>query len=237
MLNFFSRLCSLWNKRNSEVFIRSLRGKGIRIGNNCVFRRPATARIDVSRPSLITIGDKVDMNMYFQILIHDWACSVFRNRYSDFVNSSGAVHIGNNIYFGTNVCVLKGVSIGDNCVIGAYSLVTHDIPSNSVAAGVPCKVISSLDKYFEKRKSCALEEAVEYVNSIRERFGRDPSLSEMKEEFVYFVDAENISAYSEIPIKYQLGSEFEGWLLNHHRMFDGFEEFLKYCSSGKLNKK
>ena len=51
------------------------------------------------------------------------------------------VKIGNDCWFGANVTVCPGVTIGDNCVIGAGSVVTRDIPANSFAAGVPCKVI------------------------------------------------------------------------------------------------
>ena len=51
------------------------------------------------------------------------------------------VVIGNDCWFGANVVVCPGVTIGDNCVIGAGSVVTRDIPSSSFAAGVPAKVI------------------------------------------------------------------------------------------------
>ena len=54
------------------------------------------------------------------------------------------VHIGNNCWFGASVTVCPGVTIGDNCVIGAGSVVTKDIPANSFAAGVPCKVIREI---------------------------------------------------------------------------------------------
>ena len=49
--------------------------------------------------------------------------------------------IGNNVWIGTNVTVLKGVKIGDGCIIAAGSLVTKDVPANCLAAGVPAKVI------------------------------------------------------------------------------------------------
>ena len=54
------------------------------------------------------------------------------------------ITVGNNVWFGGNVCVLPGVTIGDNVVIGAGSVVNKDIPSNVVAAGNPCKVIKNL---------------------------------------------------------------------------------------------
>ena len=56
------------------------------------------------------------------------------------------VNIGNDCWFGANVVVCPGVTIGDRCVIGAGSVVTHDIPSDSFAAGVPCKVIRPITK-------------------------------------------------------------------------------------------
>lgn len=52
--------------------------------------------------------------------------------------------IGNDVWIGGNVCVMPGVTIGDNTVIGAGSVVTKDIPSNVVAVGNPCKVIKEL---------------------------------------------------------------------------------------------
>lgn len=54
------------------------------------------------------------------------------------------VTIGNNVWLGARVVVLPGVSIGENSVIGIGSIVTSDIPANSVAVGVPAKVIRSL---------------------------------------------------------------------------------------------
>ena len=67
------------------------------------------------------------------------------------------IHIGNNVWLGAGVIVMPGVTIGDNSVIGAGSVVTKDIPSNVVAHGTPCKVVREIgerDKeyYFKDKK-------------------------------------------------------------------------------------
>ena len=54
------------------------------------------------------------------------------------------VTIGDNCWFGAGVTVCPGVTIGENCVIGAGSVVTRDIPANSLAAGVPCRVLREI---------------------------------------------------------------------------------------------
>lgn len=56
------------------------------------------------------------------------------------------VEIKDNVFIGMHCLILKGVTIGENSIIGAGSVVTKDIPANCVAAGVPCKVIRYLDK-------------------------------------------------------------------------------------------
>lgn len=66
------------------------------------------------------------------------------------------ITIGDNVWIGGNTVINPGVTIGDNVVIGSGAVVTKDIPSNVIAAGVPCKVIREIteeDKiYWEKEK-------------------------------------------------------------------------------------
>lgn len=67
------------------------------------------------------------------------------------------VHIGENCWVGAGVLIMPGITIGDNVVIGAGSVVTKDIPSNVVAVGVPCKVLREVNEhdkeyYFKDRK-------------------------------------------------------------------------------------
>jgi galactoside O-acetyltransferase len=67
-----------------------------------------------------------------------------------------SVHIGRNVWVGSSVQILPGVTIGDNSVIGAGSVVTNNIPSNVVALGAPCRVVREIGekdrKYFFKDK-------------------------------------------------------------------------------------
>lgn len=57
------------------------------------------------------------------------------------------IKIGHNVEIGSNAVILPGVEIGDNTVIGAGAVVTQTIPPNSVAVGVPAKIIKSINKY------------------------------------------------------------------------------------------
>ena len=54
------------------------------------------------------------------------------------------IHIGNKVWIGAGVMITKGVTIGDNSIIAAGAVVTHDIPANVIAAGVPAKVIKEI---------------------------------------------------------------------------------------------
>lgn len=57
------------------------------------------------------------------------------------LTSKGEIKIGHNVWLGDKVSVFGGVTIGDNVIIGAGSIVTHDIPSNCIAAGIPTRIV------------------------------------------------------------------------------------------------
>lgn len=174
-------------KRRSDWFCRYLRAKGVQVGGGNHFDSWSST-IDLTRPSLITIGNNCYFNENFTLMTHDFVAHVFQNMGLDYLNSSGRVVIGDNVSFGRDVTVLKGVTIGDNVFIGAGSIVTKDIPSNCLAVGAPCKPIITIEAYYEKRKKLCVEEALVYARSIKERYGRLPLVEEFREEFPLFVD-------------------------------------------------
>jgi acetyltransferase-like isoleucine patch superfamily enzyme len=105
----------------------------LQIGNNCGFSGTVIGAF-----TTIKIGDNVRCGANTLITDSDWHPGDSR------VGPAKPVTIGNNVWLGINVIVLKGVEIGDNSVIGANSLVTKNIPANVIAAGSPCKEIAKL---------------------------------------------------------------------------------------------
>lgn len=106
-----------------------------------------------SEPFLISIGDDTTISFDCAFVTHDGAARVFRNLYNDKnIFIGGPIIIGKNCFIGCRTVILPNVKIGDNCIIGAGSIVTRDIPSNSVAAGIPCKVKCNIYEFFEKHK-------------------------------------------------------------------------------------
>lgn len=78
------------------------------------------------------------------------------------------IHIGENCWLGASVIVVPGVTIGDNVVIGASSVVTKDIPSNSVAMGTPCRVVRQINdhdkEYYFKDKKIDWSEMQQFLD-------------------------------------------------------------------------
>lgn len=122
-------------------------GTHTKIGKRCFFNYNTTIQDD----TIVEIGNDNNFGPNFTIVtpVHPMIAEERKVIY----NSDGVpqrlcyakpVKIGNDCWFGSNVTVCPGVTIGDGCVIGAGSVVTRDIPSNTFAAGVPCKVIKEI---------------------------------------------------------------------------------------------
>ena len=127
---------------------------GLKVGKNCSFVSPGPNF--GSEPYLIEIGNNVTVSFDVAFVTHDAGTRVLRNLAGNEKEKQtviyGKIKIGNNCFIGCRSTILPGVTIGDNCIIGAGSVVNNDIPSNYVAAGVPCKIICTIDEYKEKHK-------------------------------------------------------------------------------------
>lgn len=214
-------------KKDPHLLTAHLRNVGVDIDDEVFILEPETLRIDLTRPSLISIGKGTFLHRNLQILTHDYATYVFLNKFNKFINCSGRVTIGKNVWFGMDVTCLKGTDIGDNCIIGYGSVVMGKIPANSVAAGCPARVICTLDEYYEKRQKRCIEEAFEYARSIQERFGRRPVPADFREEFPLFVSGDEVAKYPEIPIERQMLGAYSDYVNNHKAKFQSFDDFLK----------
>ena len=84
-----------------------------------------------------------------KFITHDGGTLLYRHLIPD-LEITKPIKIGNNVYIGNNVILLPGVTVGNNVIIGAGAIVSKDIPDNSVAVGVPAKVIKTADEYFQK---------------------------------------------------------------------------------------
>ncbi len=147
--------------------IKRATGSRIVIGENATFRSAPTSNlIGVNKPcilstlnkeAVLTLGDNCglsgtvigcfkEITIGNNVLIGSNTLITDSNWHPKDIRSGNPqpVVIGNNVWLGVNVTVLKGIKIGDNAVIGAGSVVTKTIPANVVAAGNPCKVIRTL---------------------------------------------------------------------------------------------
>lgn len=147
-----SLLKKLLGKTGEEVWIEPPfhcdYGWNIEVGEN-FFANYGLTILDVGK---VTIGDHVQFAPGVSIYTAGHPLHpISRNSGYEY---GIPITIGNNVWIGGNVIILPGVTIGDNAVIGAGSVVTKDVPDNMIAAGNPCKVIRKITdedrKYYYK---------------------------------------------------------------------------------------
>lgn len=131
-----------YNEFTIENFFRK---KGLSIGkNNRIFIKNFG-----SEPFLIRIGNHSTISGGVKFITHDGGTWIFRDEIPD-LNVFGVIEIKDNCFIGLNSIILPNVTIGPNSVVGAGSVVSKDVPPNTIVAGVPAKVISSTENYKEK---------------------------------------------------------------------------------------
>jgi len=159
-MNFINIFEKIKNKVIVSYFCRTYEQKrkylikqGAQIGENT--RILSNVFSFGTEPFLIEVGSNCLFSSEVKLITQDGGISVLNNLgyFKERVDKLKKIKIGNNVFIGTRVIVMPGVHIGDNVIIGAGSIVTKDIPDNSVACGVPAKVIMNIQDYYEKNKN------------------------------------------------------------------------------------
>ncbi len=159
MSNVIDRLILRWDRYKNDRRINHLLGRLAACGKGSCIDFPT----HISAPEKLQLGAHVSINAFVHIwaqggieigddtiiashvslttLTHDTAAPIYRETLI-----ARPIKIGRNVWIGTHAVILPGITIGDHAIIGAGAVVTHDIPAQSIALGVPARVTGQRPK-------------------------------------------------------------------------------------------
>ena len=149
--------CTLYSRISPVAYARKI---GVTVGQDCELLNVVSYG---SEPWLITIGNHVRLagGRGVAFITHEGAHWVLKGldkeKYKDIIGY-GRITIKDNVFIGSGTTILRGVTIGENVVVGACSLVNKSLAPNAVYAGVPAKRICSLEEWEAK----VMEDVPEY---------------------------------------------------------------------------
>lgn len=137
---------------SSKRRIEYIRKRGGKIGINTIIL--SSANCFGSEPYLVDVGNNCLISGDVSFITHDGSLNVLNNLgfFEKPTDKMRPIKVGNNVFIGMKAIVMPGVKIGDNCIVGAASVVTKDVPEGMCVAGVPAKVICSIQEYADKNR-------------------------------------------------------------------------------------
>lgn len=139
---WWQKLCLRYGSQ--ETVIRTLRAMGVRIGEGC---RIYTSNFG-TEPWLIRIGNRVCISNDVTFVNHGLVWP-FEEKYES-LTAFGPIVIEDGCQIGVRATILPHVTIGANAIVGACSVVTKDVPPNTVVAGNPARALCPLEDYEQK---------------------------------------------------------------------------------------
>lgn len=138
----------LYRPRGDEYSELLQRRHGIHsIGKNCHINYGTV----IADPTFVSIGNNVVLSDC-TIFGHDGSAEVLCRLYDTPLDAVGKVEIKDNVFIGWHAVVMPGVTVGPNAVVAAGAVVTKDVAPGTVVAGVPARVICTMDDLFQKMK-------------------------------------------------------------------------------------
>ncbi len=152
--------------KKEEKYLNGLIDNGLQLGKNVYIGDGYF--FDPSHCFLISIGDNCTLAPNVRLIAHD-ASTYKPLGYAKI----GKIDIKENCFIGDSTIVLPNIKIGPNSIVGSGSVVTKDVPPNTIVAGNPAKVITTVDKYLSK---------VEAASQSKKIFDEDYYIENLDEE-------------------------------------------------------
>lgn len=138
--------------RNGWKKAEYLKSKNIfhKIGNHCFYQ----STILPAEPFLVSIGNNVAISAGVRLITHSAAHSVYNyeDKTNIYICKHDKIEIHDNVYIGADAKINMGITIHRNVIVAAGAIVTHDVPENSVVAGIPAKIIGTYQEAKEKHR-------------------------------------------------------------------------------------
>lgn len=219
----------------SDTYVDHLRSIGVSVGEGVEIFRPFNTTIDIQNPHLLSIGNYVQIAGPVTIMTHDYSWSVLKRKYGYIYGNQEKTSIGNNVFIGWGATILAGSTIGDNVIIGANTVISGKVSSNSVYAGNPGKKIMTLEQFKKKREGKQLKEALNYIKEFEKKTGRIPEENEMDEYFFLFrkkLNKKDVKFNSKINL---MGNKDQSLatLEQHHAKFNSYAELLAFYKNNR----
>ena len=222
-------------KSSSETYVNFLKKKGVKMGKNIKIYCPHQTVIDILNPHLLEIGSDVIMTGPVTVLNHDGSVCVLKKwTGGEILGKQRTTTIGNNVFLGYGCCILPGTKVGDNTIIGAYSVVSGILESDSVYTGNPAKRICSIEEYYRKTKNHQVEDACEIYRRYKNIYNQIPP-RELFHEYFYLFEGANYDTLKKKKKKkfYDHGNydETVEYFRNHKPIFRSYEDFCYFVES------
>ena len=127
-----------------EISLNEHISRGMKVGSNCSIMDGST--FDYGHCNLIEIGNNVTIAPQAYLLAHDASTKKILG-----YTKIGLIVIKDNVFIGARALIMPGVTIGENSIVAAGSVVTKDVPENTIVAGNPAKVIMTIEEYKIKQ--------------------------------------------------------------------------------------
>lgn len=143
LVGLYRRVCRPGNFEWAEYMRRH--GGLHQMGEHC----SVVSNVVITDPAYVSIGNNVWLSGCV-IFGHGGGIGMLKRAYGVPLDKVGKVTIHDNVHIGHNAIVMPGITIGPNAMVGAGSVVTRDVPPNSIVVGAPAKRVSALDDYVQR---------------------------------------------------------------------------------------